>query len=157
MMGLGSRRLINDLLHPKNAGPGSTADSDIVDFALLGAIVVFAGGSLLWFLGDRNPPLFFEYYEFRSEYLQFFFGLVFQMVLVMLCAWATDLSQIGARAAMIFVTVIFVALASVWLVASLPNLLHAAAFSLLLLYSVVIDVVVVKQLIVLITRKRENP
>ena len=107
MMGLGSKRLIQQLIHPAKLGPENLDDSAISDAAILGAIVVFGTGTLIWFVGDAAPPQIFTYYSYRDEYLSFFFLLLFQMLIYLLLFWAFGSARSAVRGGVMSVALVF--------------------------------------------------
>ena len=145
MMGLGSGRLIQQLIHPARFSAENRDDSAISDATILGAIIAFGAGTLIWFLGDAAPPLIFTYYPYRDQYLAFFFLLLTQMLIFQLLFWAFGSSTSAVCGGVLAVALVFglVELGLVGATVKVPT--QCIAFALLVAYSFAIGYFAVRK------------
>lgn len=135
MMGLGSKRVQQHLLHPEHAHELRRADENLLDLVLWGAITALGLGTLVWFLMESAPPMIFGSYDYRGIYLSFFNGIFAQFLFYLLCHWILDSARIWPRCAMCLVGIFCGLAIGMKGIVELDVLSHRIAYALLAIYA----------------------
>ena len=133
-MGLGYKRVNQELAHPKDLYALHRDDENLSDLIALGAIITFAVGTVVWLILGETP-LLGTYFSERQEYLGFFWGVVIQLFMLLFLYWLMDTAPVWPRVAIFCVSLFFGLFLAVPRVVGLEEIWQKMAYFLLAIYS----------------------
>jgi len=107
MMGLGTKRVTQNLVHPTILSKLRRADEVLSDVIVLGALFTFTGGIAAWLIVENPPMVMFEYYREGDVVRLFLIGLVAQTVFFLLIYYLLDQRPVLARVLIFVIATIF--------------------------------------------------
>ena len=157
MMGLGTKRITSELVHPAHLSKLRRADEILSDLVVLGALLTFSIGLVAWLIVEKPPMVMFESYDDGDVVRSFVVGIVIQTALYLLICYLMDERAVLARM-LIFVIAagFFFGLGlRIFLTAEVKS--HAILFGLAAIYSLIVAAVALVQAISLAPSPSRRP
>jgi hypothetical protein len=154
MMGLGYKRTHQQLMHPVHQHAMRRADENLSDLVILGAILTFAVGTLVWIIAEDTPPVILDYYPNRRAYMPFLYGVIVQFLFCLFFYWALVPATVWPRIAMIVVSLLIGIPVGVVGLTNADSIGRAFPFGLLIAYALAVSCLSLFQIVKVASRIR---